>query len=63
MHFQPGMLRLPIPKVEDTCARYLAALQPVAPSDEAFVKTQELVQDFQRKGGIGHGKVICDVWV
>ncbi|ORU94771.1 MAG: hypothetical protein A6F71_09620 [Cycloclasticus sp. symbiont of Poecilosclerida sp. M] len=62
MHFQPGMLRLPIPKMEDTCARYLAALQPVAPSDEAFVKTQELVQDFQHKGGIGHGEVTCDLW-
>ena len=56
MHFQPGLLRLPIPKLEDTCARYLAALQPVAPSKEAFANTQSLVQDFQGTGGIGHGR-------
>ena len=55
MHFQPGLLRLPIPKLDDTCARYLAALQPVAPSPEAFTRTQELVQDFQRSGGLGQG--------
>lgn len=62
MHFQPGLLRLPIPKIEDTCARYLAALEPVAPSPEAFSKTQELVRDFQRSGGMGHGKWPSVVW-
>lgn len=67
MHFQPGLLRLPIPKIEDTCARYLAALEPVAPSADAFTKTQELVQDFQRNGGMGHGNnlsvVVCALGV
>lgn len=55
MHFQPGLFRLPIPKLEDTCARYLAALKPVVPNEEAFTKTQELVEDFKRAGGIGQG--------
>lgn len=63
MHFQPGLMRLPIPKLNDTCARYTAALQPVAPSPQAFTKAQEAVQDFQREGGIGHvlqGKLVLD---
>lgn len=56
MHFQPGLFRLTIPKLEDTCARYLAALKPVAPSEEAFAKTKGLVEDFKRDGGIGKGE-------
>ena len=55
MYFQPGLFRLPIPKLEDSCARYLAALKPVAPSEEAFAKTKDLVEDFKRAGGIGQG--------
>lgn len=46
---------MPIPKIEDTCARYLAALKPVAPSEQEFVTTQGLVEDFKHKGGIGQG--------
>ena len=56
MHFQPGLMRLAIPKLKDTCARYLAAVEPVAPSKEAFTNTQKLVEEFQRAGGIGEGK-------
>ena len=55
MYFQPGLFRLPIPKLEDTCARYLAALQPVAPNEEAFANTKRLVEDFKREGGVGRG--------
>ena len=49
MHFQPGLLRLPIPRMEDTYARYLAALQPVAPSEEAFKDTKAILDDFMSK--------------
>lgn len=58
MHFQPGLFRLPIPKLEATCERYLAALKPVVSTDDAFAKTLKLVEDFKRKdGGIGQGKM------
>ena len=49
LHFQPGLLRLPIPKLADSCTRYLAALQPVAPSEEAFNTTKAVVEDFMSK--------------
>ena len=57
MHFQPGLFRLPIPKLENTCDRYLAALKPVTPNEEAFAKTQELVEGFRRAGGVGQGMI------
>ena len=55
MYFQPGLFRLPIPKLEDTCARYMAALQPVVSSEEAYAATQRLMEDFKRVGGVGRG--------
>ena len=49
-HFQKSLMRLPIPKLEDTCSRYLAAVQPVVSAD-SYAATQEAVLDFQN--GIG----------
>lgn len=57
MYFQPGLFRLPIPKIEDTCNRYLAALKPVAPSDSAFSEAQKAVDSFRREGSVGQGCV------
>lgn len=50
LHFQPSLPRLPIPKLEQTCERYLAALQPLL-IDEAFRKTTDTVMRFQN--GVG----------
>lgn len=44
-YFQKSLLRLPIPKLEDTLSRYLNAVQPVV-SKEAFEKTQLHVKEF-----------------
>jgi carnitine O-palmitoyltransferase 2 len=52
LHFQPSLPRLPIPKLEDTCSRYLDALTPVT-SDEQLSRTRSIVAEFRRAGGEG----------
>lgn len=53
MHFQAGLFRLAIPKLEDTCERYLSALKPVVQSESAYAVTQKFVEQFRQ--GIGKG--------
>lgn len=50
MHFQKSLPRLPIPKLELTCERYLAAQRPLL-IDEAYQKTEFNVNQF--KGTVG----------
>ncbi|XP_015116644.1 carnitine O-palmitoyltransferase 2, mitochondrial isoform X2 [Diachasma alloeum] len=50
MHFQKSLPRLPIPKLEDTCRRYLRAQEPIL-SPEEFKKTSDNVVAFQSKEG------------
>jgi len=50
-HFQPSLPRLPIPKLEETCNRYLSSQQPILSSDE-FSNTAKLVDEFQK--GVGY---------
>lgn len=50
MHYQKSLPRLPIPKLEDTIRRYLAAQRPLL-DDEAYRATEKLAQDFQ--AGVG----------
>jgi len=45
-YFQSTLIRLPIPKVERTLDRYLAALEPVVEDQEALNNTREIVKDF-----------------
>lgn len=45
LHFQPSLPRLPIPALEKTCERYLAAQQPLL-IEEAFRKTKDNVDRF-----------------
>ena len=56
LHFQPSLPRLPIPKLTDTCSRYLDALKPVT-SCEQFNRTQTIVTEFAKQGGQGEGIV------
>lgn len=46
MHFQPSLPRLPIPKLELTCERYLAAQKPLL-IDEYYRKTEDNVIHFR----------------
>lgn len=51
-HFQASLPRLPIPKLEDTCRRYLDA-QKVILSSEEYETTKRLVETFQKQEGQG----------
>ncbi|XP_076750877.1 carnitine palmitoyltransferase 2 isoform X2 [Xylocopa sonorina] len=51
MHFQPSLPRLPIPKLEDTCKRYLNAQRPLLSKDQ-LEKTSTYVNQFLTNDGI-----------
>lgn len=51
-HFQHSLPRLPIPQLDKTCERYLAALQPILNNDEkAFKETRQILADFRTGDG------------
>lgn len=50
MHYQKSLPRLPIPNLEDTIRRYLAAQRPLL-DDDQFRTTEKVAQDFQ--SGVG----------
>ncbi|XP_061593336.1 carnitine O-palmitoyltransferase 2, mitochondrial [Cololabis saira] len=50
MHYQKSLPRLPIPKLEETIPRYLAAQRPLL-DDDHFRTTQTIALDFQN--GVG----------
>ncbi|XP_055594252.1 carnitine O-palmitoyltransferase 2, mitochondrial [Uranotaenia lowii] len=45
LHFQPSLPRLPIPELEKTCERYLAAQKPLL-SEDAYRKTKDNIDRF-----------------
>lgn len=51
-HFQDSLPRLPIPKLEDTCNRYLDAQKPLL-TPEQYEETKRLVEKFQKHEGPG----------
>ncbi|KAM4549279.1 carnitine O-palmitoyltransferase 2, mitochondrial [Odontesthes bonariensis] len=50
MHYQKSLPRLPVPKLEDTVRRYLAAQRPLLDNDQ-FSATQKIALDFQKSVG------------
>ncbi|XP_030640601.1 carnitine O-palmitoyltransferase 2, mitochondrial isoform X2 [Chanos chanos] len=50
MHYQKSLPRLPVPKLEDTIRRYLAAQRPLL-NDEQYSNTEKLAKSFQ--SGVG----------
>ncbi|KAK1801221.1 hypothetical protein P4O66_022903 [Electrophorus voltai] len=50
MHYQKSLPRLPVPKLEDTIRRYLAAQRPLL-NDEHYSNTEKVAHDFHN--GIG----------
>ena len=54
MHFQPGLPRLPVPNLADTCKRYLAAQKPILTAEEYSV-TEQLTEEFKKPGSAGYG--------
>ncbi|XP_063217851.1 carnitine O-palmitoyltransferase 2, mitochondrial [Bacillus rossius redtenbacheri] len=74
MHFQKSLPRLPIPKLEDTCKRYLAAQMPLLKENE-FKQTKQYVTRFCEVEGKSlqeqlkdwdaknkHTSYICESW-
>lgn len=59
MHFQPSLPHLPIPKLEETCKRYLNAQKPLL-TDEQFEKTSSCVNEFLNKDGIDLNKKLVE---
>lgn len=58
MYFQKSLPRLPIPKLEDSCRRYLNAQQPIL-SDDEFKKTTDYITEFLKKDGPKlHGELV-----
>ncbi|XP_072246358.1 carnitine O-palmitoyltransferase 2, mitochondrial [Leuresthes tenuis] len=50
MHYQKSLPRLPVPKLEDTIRRYLAAQKPLL-DDDQFSTTEKIALDFQNSVG------------
>lgn len=59
MHFQASLPRLPIPKLEDSCKKYLRAQEPIL-SDEEWKETSKRVQEFLSSDGPQLQKKLLD---
>ena len=52
LKFQKSLPRLPIPKLEDTCKRYLDSQKAITDDPEAYANTVSIVDDFMKKEGV-----------
>jgi carnitine O-palmitoyltransferase 2 len=50
-HFQRSLPRLPIPKLKDSCDRYLASVRALIPDAESIARTEQIVRRFETDVG------------
>lgn len=60
LHFQGSLPRLPIPQLEKTCERYLAAITPLAKDADELKHAQEVVTKFRTGVGEHLQKLLSD---
>lgn len=58
--FQRSLPRLKIPKLEKTCERFVAALDPISGSDQRFGATMKLVDNFSHGQGKELHRMLLD---
>lgn len=59
LHFQASLPRLPIPELEKTCERYLAAQRPLL-SPQDYANTEAIVSEFKKGEGLSLQKQLKD---
>ena len=52
LKFQNSLPRLPIPKLEDTCKRYLESQQAITDDPDVYNNTQTIVNNFMQNEGV-----------
>ena len=52
LKFQKSLPRLPIPKLEDTCKRYLDSQKAITDNPDVFNNTVAIVNDFMKNEGV-----------
>ena len=52
LKFQNSLPRLPIPKLEDTCKRYLESQKAITDDPEVYSNTQTIVNNFMQNEGV-----------
>lgn len=60
LHFQRSLPRLPVPPLEKTCERYLAAIAPLTKDADDFKRAESVVQKFQTGVGQSLQKLLVD---
>ena len=61
LKFQKSLPRLPIPKLEDTCKRYLESQKAITDDPEVFNNTVALVNEFKENEGVRKTVVYCKI--
>ena len=59
-HFQESLPKIPIPPLEESIKRYLASAEPIIHSEEAFLKTKAIAEDFlENEGKTLHDQLVA----
>ena len=60
LKYQKSLTRLPIPKLEATCKRYLESQKAITDDPEIYKKTESVVTDFMKNEGVRYIKILLN---